>query len=175
MVLAGLPYITLATQYGHTEIMKYLVDQQLCSPLAKNELHQPPLHLACIITCNNREITLEMIVFLTTNTHADCNAQTKEGCSPLILQVNRSKNCWNDTVHYLIFQCYCDLSLNSIGETALHIACTDGNMDVVGMIIDRGFPLSSLYVRQSAYCAKNFTASLSPISPTKYAVHFLNL
>ena len=129
-----------ACYYGHTKIMKYLVDQQLCSPLAKNELHQTALHLACITTCNSREITLEMIVFLTTNTHADCNAQTKDGYSPLMLHINRGKNCWNDIVHYLIFQCYCDLSLkNSIGETALHIACTNGNVDVVRMIIDRGF------------------------------------
>ena len=126
--------------YGHIDIMKHLVDQQLCSPLAQNALYQTPLHLACITACDNQEVALEMVVFLTTNTHADCNALTMEGYSPLMLLINRGKDHWNNIVRYLIFQCYCDLSLkNGIGETALHIACTIGNVYAVEMIIDKKF------------------------------------
>lgn len=129
-----------ACDFGHIAIVKYLINEQLCSPLAKDtQKQQTSLHRACTASCENQQNALEIVMFLTTNTHADCNAQSITGDSPLMLLI-RTKDTWNDIAHYLIHQCKCNLSLkNLLGETALHIACTRGNVNVVRMIIDQGF------------------------------------
>ena len=136
----GMTCLHYACYFGNLDIVKYLLNEQLCSiAVREKRSKQTPLHLACVAVCESEKKALDTVIFLTTHTHADCDAQTTEGDSPLMF-VLKTKDHWNKIAYHLINKCLCDLSIrNNKGETALHIACIKENVEVVTMILKKGF------------------------------------
>ena len=126
--------------FGRLDIVKYLVDEQLCSVSnGGTQNKQTPLHLACVANCDSQDRALEIVIYLMTKTQADCNAQTAEGDSPLMILLKK-KDGWDKIAFYLIYDCFCNLAIrNKHCETALFIACMKGNAKVITMIILKGY------------------------------------
>ena len=126
-----------ACYYGHIYIVKHLVNDLSFSTSVKTLYDQTPLHFACMAVCSE-EAALDIVKFLIAETSCDCNSQTTNGESPLMILLDIHSD-WNNVIQYLVCDCHCDLLLtNGFSETVLHIACTKRNSDAVKMIVETG-------------------------------------
>ena len=132
----GFTPLHYACYFGNIGVAKYLRNELSCDATVKSAQNETALHLAC--TSHAEEaVVYELVKFLITTVGCDCNDQTQDGCTPLMLLINFNLPR-NTVAQYLILQCACDLSLVNVrGETALHLACLIGNVEIVKCIIER--------------------------------------
>ena len=134
----GLTPLHYACHFGHLEIVKYLVGELMCETSVKNLRSETPLHLACISPAKE-SLVFEMVKFFVSKSQCDCNAVDIEGYSPLMLLIKMNVT-WMSIIQFLILQCKCDLFIrNTRGETALHLACVTGNLEVVQTVLETSF------------------------------------
>ena len=116
--------------YGHLDIVTYLLTEQKYDRYVRIYNGVTLLHMLCDPKCDEKE-ALSVTKFLTASCSCDCNAGCSRGYT-LLMSLLSHKPCMMSIVQYLISECQCDLSLqNHNGDTALHIACMNGNLDAV--------------------------------------------
>ena len=121
-----------ACYYGNVDIASYLIGVQSCASTVKTIENSTALHLACISPVGEA-LVLQVVTVLVSTTELDVNEKNGSGLSPLMLAVNLTRN---RIAQYLIADCHCDLNtVNGDGRSALHLACAEGNVEVVKMII----------------------------------------
>ena len=127
----GLTPFLYACLYGHLEVCKYLIDQK-CNLYDTTNDGEMALHLACR---SSSEKALNTIRFLVTIARCDVNGTTKTGHTPIMVLSEQNKGGTQIAEHF-ISECVCDLSLKTkAGNTALHLACMAGNLNIVQMIL----------------------------------------
>ena len=132
----GFTPLHYACYSGNTDIAKYLINELSCDATIKTKQNEKALHLACISHAEEAVI-YDLVTFLVTHASCDYNDQTQDGHTPLMLLI-KSKLPRNTVAQYLIVQCACDLSLvNFCGQTALHLACSTGNIEVVKCMVEK--------------------------------------
>ena len=132
----GFTPLHYACYFGNTDITKYLINELSCDATVRTMKNETALHLACI-SLTEESVVYELVTFLVSHASCDYNEQTQDGHTPLMLLIN-SKLSRNTVAQYLILQCACDLSLaNFCGQTALHLACSTGNVEIVKCIVEK--------------------------------------
>ena len=132
-----------ACEFGNIDIVTCIATETKFNPEIRNGNGQTLLHSACKSICDE-EMALAMVQFLTITCESDCNAICFKGFTPLMLLLDHSP-CKMTIVKYIIKECRCNLSLiNHDGNSALHIASMNGNLEAVQLIL-----IQSHYVTNS--------------------------
>ena len=125
-----------ACNYGHLDIVMYLMNELNCESQTESTKGEMPLvHVACSPCCSE-EKALSVLNFLIVACKCDQNARDIDGNSPLmyLLHNRPSMKC---IARYLIVECQCDLSIKNHDEdNAFHIACKTCNVDVVQILLE---------------------------------------
>ena len=120
-----------ASEGGHLDIVKYLVDMHHCDPTCPDEDDgQTPLHRAA---ANGH---LEVVRFFTVNQLQSYNSspRSKSNLAPVRIAVHNSHL---DIVKFFIENTTCDSNIkDQIGRTPLHHASEGGHLDTVKYLVD---------------------------------------
>ena len=124
---SGLTPLHLACQYGHLDIVQYLINDQNCKPETTNTKGCTPLHIVC------KSGHLHIVKYLITDHKCNPHCTDNDGYTPLHA-ASESGNI--ETVNYLITEQGCDPNVvDSIGNTPLHYASESGHLDIVQCLI----------------------------------------
>ena len=108
-------------------MVKYLVVEQHCDPMDKNEGNSTPLHYAC---CNGH---LNIVQYLISEAHCNPSCEDNGGTTPFNYACS---NGHLNIVQYLISEVHCNPSCeNNISYTPLCIACRNGHLNIVQYLI----------------------------------------
>ena len=159
--IGTLPLHTAARE-GHLNVVKYLVDNELCNPASQEEDGTTPLYSAAshghVSIC--RYLTLEyhcdplhVSIFSNNSLHGaihsgridvaqyflkelkcDLNSKGEHGYTPILFAA-ASGNL--EMVKFLVDELHCDLKQSSdMQRTALHVASTSGHLPVLKYLIE---------------------------------------
>ena len=118
----GTPLHT-AAEFGHLDIVKYLIEECHCDLEAKDRYRNTPLHQAV------RFGHLNIVKYLIEDCHCDPKEKNNNGWTPLF---TASQEGHLEVVKYLIEECHCDPNeKNSDGWTPLFTASQEGYLDIV--------------------------------------------
>ena len=121
--------------YGHVNIVTYLINEQTSDCQVQSAKGETPLHVTCSPSCSE-EKAFSVLKYLTVTCSCDINARDSEGNTPLMYLLYHRPSMMQ-IARYLIIECQCDTLLkNHNGDTAFHIAGTNSNTDLVKLLIE---------------------------------------
>ena len=117
-----------ASQYGHLDIVRYLVEERNCDVMCRNKYENTPLHLAAL---GGR---LDVAQYLISERGCDPMCRGQYGRTPLH---HACQNGRLDVVKYLIEDVKVDSSCGDEKDaTPLHIAAYFGQLSVVKLLVE---------------------------------------
>ena len=121
-----------ASATGQLEMVKYLIDEQHCDPLAQDcDFYSTPLHFAC-----QGFDSLGVVKYLINEQHCDPMIKDDRNQTPLHYASQYGNLC---VVQYLIDELNCDPMIKGyLGWTPLHFACFYEQVHVVSYLISTG-------------------------------------
>ena len=105
--------IHIACKHFRLDILKELVASRCCSPNQQNAEGNTPLHIVCRRRTSTTAIELNFLEVLTSTPGINTAIMNHEGITPFEV-------------------------VDSIGNTLLHIACAEGNLKVVRLLVSNG-------------------------------------
>ena len=119
-----------ASQKGHLDVVKYLVEESMVDPSCQDEDGVTPLHLA---TENGH---LQVVKYLTQEKKCDPEIRNKDNDTPLHLAALYGQLA---VVEIFIRQLNCDpMCRDQLDRTPLHHASQKGHLDVVKYLVEGG-------------------------------------
>ena len=135
------PPLFYATQGGHNEVVKYLINKCNCDPHQQSEEGETPLYVACLAG------HYDIVTYLINECHCDPN--TGASYNPLHGACERGNL---QIVKYLTSLSSVNMNIkDEDGYTPLHIACRHGQLDIIKFLLC--LPLVDLNIRISSYSA----------------------
>ena len=120
-----------ASATGQLEMVKYLIDEQHCDPLAKECQNSTPLHFVC-----QPFDSISVVKYLINEQHCDPMIKDAHNLTPLHYACLFGNLC---VVQYLIDELNCDPMIRGkLGWTPLHFACFFEEVHVVSYLISTG-------------------------------------
>ena len=124
---SGNTALDLAITCGQLETAKYLIEGKHCDPNSNNCQGNTALHLACM------HEHLSIVQYLTQEQNVKLNVLNREQQLPLDIACHKSslpmvKLVSNDII--------CSLFTEMKGETPIHIACKQNNLDIIKYFIE---------------------------------------
>ena len=123
--------IVVASGSGQLEVVKYLINEQHCDPLAKDCDKRTLLHFAC-----QRFDSLGVVKYLINE--QNCDPMSKDTCNrtPLHYTCQYGNVC---VVQYLINELHCDpMTKDKFGWTPLHFACYYDEVCIAQYLLSTG-------------------------------------
>ena len=127
---SGRSLMHAASYNGHLHVVRYLVEQHGCDPSHKDIKGFTSLHLAC------QQGHMKIIAYLITKQNCDPNCTSNDG-STCLHAASRGSCGQPEVIRYLVIEHNCSLLVkNMYGNSPLHFAALNGNLDVVKCAIE---------------------------------------
>ena len=121
-------YLSFASQNGHLDTLKYLIEEFNCEIDNIYFSHKTLLHYAC------ENGYLDIVKYLIEECHANIKVGDKCGNTPLHLATQFGHF---SIIKYLVEECHCEVEVKAKeGSTPLHYACANGYLDIVKYFIE---------------------------------------
>ena len=129
----------LASDYGHLDIVRYLVEERNCDLECRTEYESTPLHYAAL------EGRLDIVQYLISERGSDMECTNKSGETPLHCAALGGAL---DIVQYLVSERGCDpMCRDQFGHAPLHKASQCGHLDIVRFLIEEKTVIQSVGIR----------------------------
>lgn len=129
----------LACLEGHSEIIRYLVEEHKADVNARDDDGWTSMHYTCLYG------NLETVRFLVEDYDAETDFAEVDGWTPLHCAATNKGHV--DVVRYLLEEQNCDRDalVKKVNQNALHLAASEGSLNVVKYLVEeQGFDVNEL-------------------------------